>query len=354
MPEKFSDALLAWYDTNGRTLPFRTHPNPYHIWISEIMLQQTRMDTVLPYFERFVQAVPTIKDLANLSDDKLLKLWQGLGYYSRAKNLKKTAAILCAQHGGRLPSDIKELTKLPGIGPYTAGAIASIAFGKKSAAIDGNVLRVITRITADDGDIADKKTKNAVENFILQVMPEGRSGDFNQALMELGALICLANTAPKCSECPLSFCCEAYEKNLINLIPVKKAKPCRKIEKKTVFILRCGEEYALRRRPSNGLLSSLFEFYNVEGHLSKAACKQHLVQQNMQASDIMPLPNAKHIFTHLEWHMQGYDVTLMQKPPCEALVWAKKEEIQKIYSVPSAFKAYLKHLSSFWGFNSAT
>ncbi len=342
--QKFPDALLAWYDANKRLLPFRLHPDPYHIWVSEIMLQQTRMETVLPYFERFIQAVPSIEALANISDDRLLKLWQGLGYYSRAKNLKKAAVILCEQYGGQLPADINELIKLPGIGPYTAGAIASIAYGKKIAAIDGNVLRVVTRLTANKGDIADKKTIATVEKFVLKNMPEHRCGDFNQAMMELGALICLPNTLPKCSECPLSFCCKAYINNLLDIIPVKTAKPNRKIEKKTVFIFTCKDEYALQKRPASGLLSSLFEFYNIEGHLSEAECKHFFIQQGIQADSIRPLPKAKHIFTHLEWHMQGYHVSLREKPQCETFVWAKKEEIQKIYSIPSAFKTYLQNL----------
>lgn len=337
--------LLDWYDLNLRKLPFRDNPTPYRVWVSEIMLQQTRVDTVLPYYNRFIQEIPNISTLANISDDKLLKLWQGLGYYNRAKNLKKTAKILLEKFDGKLPSDPKILRSLPGIGPYTAGAIASIAFGIKAAAIDGNVLRVISRVTANIGNIEDITVKKNIENIVRNSLPLNRIGDYNQALMELGATICLPYEKADCAVCPINSLCEAYRCGIVSSLPIREKKKARQIELRTVFIIKRGCTYALLQRPKNGLLSSLYEFPNIAGHITEAESTALLSLWGIDNNNLFPLNNSKHIFTHIEWHMIAYfvsDKNTNIEP--DKFIWATKEEIDNVYSIPSAFKAYLQSL----------
>ena len=299
-------SLIKWYKKEARVLPWRSDPTPYKVWISEIMLQQTRVDTVIPYFLRFIAEVPSVRELALIEEEKLLKLWQGLGYYNRALNLKKAAQMIVEKFDGEIPSDMKDLVTLPGIGVYTAGAIASIAFGKPVPAIDGNVLRIIARITASREDIGDPKTKKMFEPVVTAMIPAEAPGDFNQALMDFGATICLPNGEPKCGECPVSGLCEAYKKGLTSEIPVMQDKKARRIEKKTVLLISYQDKFALRKRRENGLLPNLWEFPNVEGHLTPEQCRQVLSSQGITACEITGLPPSKHIFTHLEWHMKGY------------------------------------------------
>lgn len=336
----FQNKLLNWYDSHARVLPWRDNPTPYRVWVSEIMLQQTRVDTVKPYFERFVAAVPDIEDLANLPDEQLLKLWEGLGYYSRAKNLKKAAGVVIEQFSGRMPTDAKGLQLLPGIGPYTSGAIASIAFGERVPAIDGNVLRVIARITANQGDITDKKVQKEIGDLVWQLLPNNRVGDFNQALMELGATICLPNGQPKCNECPVQGLCMGHQKGIAAELPTKTKKKARKIEKKTVFVIEHEGHYAIRQRPEEGLLSSLWELPNIEGHLSPKECEAQLSKWGIGFCEIVPLEASKHIFTHLEWHMIGYKVTASNKAENQKLIWVTRNKIKEQYSIPTAFKVY--------------
>jgi A/G-specific adenine glycosylase len=344
--QQFQQKLLEWYAGNARILPWRDNPSPYRVWISEIMLQQTRVKAVLPYFERFLKEVPAIHDLAVLSEDRLLKLWEGLGYYSRAKNLKKAAGIITEQYNGELPSDRKELQSLPGIGPYTSGAIASIAFGAREPAVDGNVLRVMTRISGSRGDLQDKTTRKALVSLSELLLPAEKAGDFNQALMELGAVVCLPGGKPKCGECPVQSFCEAYRQDEAGHIPVKSGKAERRTEFRTVFIIHSNNRIAIRQRPEKGLLSGLWEFPNALGNLSLDECREVLREWGIRPKSILPLDNAKHVFTHLEWHMSGYLVQAETAEGDAGLIWAKREEIRDQYSIPSAFQAYAKYIGN--------
>lgn len=337
---------MAWYAANARILPWRDIPTPYRVWISEIMLQQTRVKAVLPYFERFMEEVPSIRDLAVLPEDRLMKLWEGLGYYSRARNLKKAACILVEQYHGELPSTRKELQELPGIGPYTSGAIASIAFGAREPAVDGNVLRVMARISGNLGDIKDRSVRRELEALAELLLPEEKVGDFNQALMELGAVVCLPGGRPKCEICPVQSFCEAFNKGTTELIPVRPDRTDRRAEYRTVFVIRSGERVAIHRRPDKGLLSGLWEFPNTEGHLTQAECREVLEEWGIHPRSITALKKAKHTFTHLEWYMKGYSVIAESSlDSCiTELEWVRKEEIRSKYSIPSAFRAYLEVL----------
>lgn len=341
---QFQNDLLGWYDKSARILPWRDNPSPYRVWVSEIMLQQTRVDTVKPYFEKFMSEIPTLEALADISEDKLLKLWEGLGYYSRARNLKKAATMIIEKYNNEMPPDMKALKSLPGIGPYSAGAIASIAFGMRAPAIDGNVLRVIARVTANRGDIAHPAVKKEIGDLVEQLLPKTRVGAFNQALMELGAIICLPNGTPKCTQCPVQTICLGNQQGIAVDLPVKAKKMARKIEERTVFIIISEEKTALRQRSEEGLLANLWEFPNVNGHLSFEESHEVLEKWNIPVIQIIPLKAAKHIFTHLEWHMQGYLVLTDERRESSGFTWATQQEIKHQYSIPSAFKNYLKCL----------
>lgn len=357
------EPLLRWYDGNRRILPWREEPSPYRVWVSEIMLQQTRVEAGRDYFERFVKILPDIESLANVRDEQLMKLWEGLGYYNRARNLKKAAGIIMEQFSGEMPSKYIGLLELPGIGPYTAGAIASIAFGEAVPAVDGNVLRVIARIIADYGDITSSLMKKSTEAKLKKILPINRTGDFNQALMELGALVCIPNGAPKCSDCPVSHLCMAFQNNLIGELPVKKQKKPRKLEEKTMLILKKDHAMALRKRPRKGLLAGLFELPSLSGFLSESEIAFCLSKQGFAYTTIRPLGDAKHIFSHVEWRMQGYEIEITELPTkitksrqdfcveessvnldCKEefgdLIWVKGEALQEEVAIPSAFKPY--------------
>ncbi len=329
--------LLAWYDQNKRHLPWREEIHPYKTWVSEIMLQQTRVDQAIDYFNRFMKRLPTIQDLANVDMDTLLKLWEGLGYYNRARNMKKMAEIVVRDYQGIIPSSYEEITKLPGIGAYTAGAILSIAYNKKIPCVDGNVLRVITRVTLDYSDIAKEDTKEKIKNELIPLLPD-RVGDFNQALMELGALVCLPNTIPKCDICPLKNACLAYKEGKQELLPVKSSKTTKRKEKRTVFVLIYQDQVLLQKRDEKGLLASLYELPNILGHLSKKEVKAYLETQGYQIKSLQKGPSIKHIFSHLEWDLTSYIITLKEKSDG---IWMHLEEKEK-YSLPTAFKNILK------------
>lgn len=336
------EPLLAWYDRNARVLPWREEPTPYRVWISEIMLQQTRVEAVKPYFERFVSQLPDITALAEADDDKLMKLWEGLGYYSRARNLKKAAQLAAEEFGGRLPAAYDELLKLPGIGPYTAGAISSIAFGIPAPAVDGNVLRVITRVTADYSNVSDSKVKREMEEKVRDILPPARAGDMNQALMELGATVCLPNGLPKCEICPLKEICEAARQGNPLDFPQKNTKKARKIEEKTVLLLICGKKTAIRKRQEKGLLAGLYEFPNLDGYLSDEQIRRQVEKWGMQMVSIKETGKAKHIFSHVEWHMKGFQADVEQESA--RFLWTTKEECQDRFPIPSAFQFYTKIL----------
>lgn len=346
--QRIASPLLKWYDSNRRKLPWREEPTPYRVWVSEIMLQQTRVEAVKPYFYRFMEELPDVGSLAEAQEDVLLKLWEGLGYYSRVRNLQKAALQIMNEHGGQMPSDYESLKKLQGIGSYTAGAIASIAFGQAVPAVDGNVLRVISRLLADDGDISSPAVKKRVEEVLLPVMPPDRPGDFNQALMELGATVCLPNGAPKCAECPWKELCSARLSATQSEYPKKSAKKPRKIEKRTILVIKDGNCVAIRKRPAGGLLAGLYEFPSLDGHATQEEVLSWLKQQGVHAVRIEKLPSAKHVFTHKEWHMTGFCILVDELEPMKKdrrLLFVKPEETEEKYPIPSAFAVYSKYLN---------
>ncbi|WP_270811711.1 A/G-specific adenine glycosylase [Hungatella effluvii] len=328
--------LLSWYKNHARVLPWRENPEPYRVWISEIMLQQTRVEAVKPYFERFMAALPDTAALAAVPEDRLFKLWEGLGYYNRARNLKKAAGVVMEQYGGVIPASWEDLKTFPGIGSYTAGAIASIAYGIPVPAVDGNVLRVISRVTGSREDILKQSVKKQMELLLLGVMPQEGAGSYNQALIEIGAIVCVPNGEPLCGECPMASVCVARRDGLTKEIPVKTPKKSRKIEEKTILILEWEGRTAIRKRDSSGLLASLYELPGVEGWLEDEALAQ---MYRVPLAAVRRLPEAKHIFSHVEWRMRGFAVELQEKPAGDYL-WVTPEEIRETYSLPSAFKAY--------------
>lgn len=345
---RIAPPLLTWYDENRRILPWREKPEPYRVWVSEIMLQQTRVEAVKPYFARFMEHLPDVESLAAVEEDELLKLWEGLGYYSRARNLKAAAQQIVEQHGGKMPSEYHDLIKLKGIGSYTAGAISSIAFGHPVPAVDGNVLRVIMRLLADDSDISEASVRKRVEEDLKPVMPKNRPGDFNQALMELGATVCLPNGAPKCAECPWKTFCRAGIEESWQQYPKKAVKKPRTVEYRTILVIRDGHRAVIRRRPNKGLLAGMYEFPSLLGKASLDEVKDWLSAQGVCAVRIEKLPESKHIFTHKEWHMTGYMVLVdglepMHKDP--SLMFVETQETEEKYPIPSAFSAYTGYLS---------
>ena len=330
--------LLEWFRGNARDLPWRRTEDPYPIWVSEIMLQQTRVAAVLGYYARFLTAFPSVEALANAPEERLMKLWEGLGYYSRARNLQKAAKAV-AEMGG-FPDTYEGLLKLPGIGDYTAGAIASAAFGRREAAVDGNVLRVVTRLTDCHDDIADPGTKKAVRERVRSVMPEEAADIriFNQATMELGATVCVPNGPPKCGECPAREFCLGRIRGTAESLPVKRAKKARKIEEKTVFLLLREDKVALCRRPDSGLLAGLWEFPNVEGALDEGGAAEAVRAMGLTAAEWKNKLTAKHIFTHVEWHMTGYTLSVSGDGPAE-WEWVDTDGLEA-HAVPSAFARY--------------
>lgn len=343
--EKIVEPLLEWFQGNKRALPWREDPTPYRVWVSEIMLQQTRVEAVKPYFERFTAALPDIGALAGCEEEKLLKLWEGLGYYNRVRNMQTAAKDVMEGHGGQLPADYGKLLELKGIGHYTAGAIASIAYGIPVPAVDGNVLRVITRVAADSSDIMKQSFRTKVEQELLKIIPKDRASAFNQGLMELGATVCLPNGAPQCGICPWQGFCEAACRGLWEEIPVKsKAKP-RKIEEKTVFIIRDGEKIVLRKRPARSLLAGMYEFPNTSGHLTEEEAILWVKEQNLSPIRIQKLDPAKHIFSHVEWHMAGYVVRVDELSEEKgSLLFVETAESEERYPIPAAFSAYTKYM----------
>lgn len=333
------EPLLEWYQKNARCLPWRENTDPYRIWVSEIMLQQTRVATVIPYFLRFMEQLPTIEALADAPQEQLLKLWEGLGYYSRARNLQKAAKIICEKYGGVFPDNRNEILSLPGIGPYTAGAVASISFGLPTPAVDGNVLRVISRLMEWDADLTGETGKKQVAGLLAEIYPEGRCGNFTQALMELGAVVCIPGTSPKCGTCPLKKLCGAFAAGTQAAFPVIPPKKPRKKELKTVFLLRWENQFAVSRRAPGGLLGGLWEFPNAEGHLDFAAAGKWLEEHSVAFCEMISKPAKKHIFTHIEWHMNCYLV--LCKEPGGDFVWITEQALYEEISLPTAFRKFL-------------
>ena len=345
-PHVAVELLLSWYDGCARDLPWRHTKDPYAILVSEVMLQQTRAETVKPYFARFMQTLPTVKALAEADEHTLMKLWEGLGYYSRVRNLQKAAHMVVERHGGRIPADYDALLALSGVGRYTAGAVASISFDIPKPAVDGNVLRVVARVTGDERDILLDATRKDIENILAPHIPTPRAGDFNQSLIELGALICLPGKEAKCEGCPLQLVCSAYREGRVGELPVRIPKVKRKSQDLTVLLLCAKNQdgqntYVIRRRPDTGLLGGLYEFPHAEGHVTADRVQALLTEQGYRVESITPLPHAKHIFTHIDWHMIGY---LCHVTPPDSIngVFATSQDIQNTYTIPTAFKAYRK------------
>jgi len=341
---RMGEILTGWYQTAARDLPWRRSRNPYHIWLSEVMLQQTRVETVIPYYERFLAALPDIPALAAADEELLHKLWEGLGYYSRVRNLQKAARQVVERYGGQLPSSYDALLALCGIGEYTAGAVASIAFGVPVPAVDGNVLRVLSRLLAAEGDILSPRVKKEYQALLAGQMPS-RPGDFNQAMMDLGATICLPNGAPRCAGCPINALCLAAERGQQNAFPVKAPKAKRRVEERTVLLIADEEEkILLHKRPPAGLLAGLWEFPNLEGRLSREEVRALLQERGIVPWKIQTLREAKHIFTHLEWRMTGFFVQCGRVPLGEDEALVSDRERRERYTLPSAFDAYRKIL----------
>jgi len=342
--------LLEWYDKSRRILPWREEPTPYRVWVSEIMLQQTRVEAVKPYFQRFIAALPDIRALAEAREEQLLKLWEGLGYYNRVRNLKKAAIQIMQEYGGVMPAEYEELVKLAGIGSYTAGAIASIAYGRPVPAVDGNVLRVLARVRKDERLISDSRVKSAVEAELTEAMPKERPGDFNQAMMELGACVCIPNGAPYCDSCPLRDFCMAHADRTESEYPKKQEKRPRRIEEKTVLVIRDENRAAICRRSGKGLLAGMYGFPMLEGYRTADEVTAYLAENGIKVLRIQALGDAKHIFTHREWHMRGYYVRvdeLEHKGPGEDSknwIFVEPSETEKRYPVPAAFSAYTGYL----------
>ena len=341
--------LVEWFRENQRDLPWRKRMDAYRVWISEIMLQQTRVEAVKPYYERFLKELPDVKALAEVPEDRLLKLWEGLGYYNRARNLKEAACQIMEKYGGRFPETYEEIRGLKGIGNYTAGAVSSFVYGVRKPAVDGNVLRVVTRITADWSDITKAGTRTKVEREVEEVIPAEAAGDFNQSLIELGAIVCVPNGEPKCGICPVSGICLAHAQGRETEFPVKAKKKARRIEKRTILVFRDNEKTAVRKRPDTGLLAGLYEFPGTEGHLKQPEVVRYAKSLGLMPIRVKKLGSAKHIFSHVEWHMVGYEVIVdeLEKnvrdqgaAPGEIL-FAELRELKEHYPMPSAFEAYM-------------
>ena len=327
--EKIVEPIIAWYVENKRMLPWRKEKNPYSIWVSEIMLQQTRIEAVKAYYERFMKEVPNVEKLAKIEEAKLLKLWEGLGYYNRVRNMQAAARQVMEDYGGKIPSEYKELLKLKGIGHYTAGAIASIAYG----------------VAGDDRDIMKQQVRTNMEIELKKIIPRDRAGAFNQALMELGATICVPNGKPLCGDCPWKEICVAKKEGLTALLPVKRKPAKRRLEKRTVLLIQDGERLLIRKRPERGLLAGMYEFPNELGYMDIKSVVSYVKEQGLKPLYVEPVLDSKHVFSHVEWHMKGY---LVRVEPVDGVdmgrVFAEVLDLKERYAVPAAFAAYMQYL----------
>ncbi len=327
--------LLAWYDIHKRILPWRGTGDPYRVWVSEIMLQQTRVAAVVPYYLRWMEALPTVEALAEAEEDAVLRLWQGLGYYSRARNLRRAAQEIVGERGGIFPQSYEALRTLPGVGEYTAAAIASMAYGEAVPAVDGNLLRVAARVADIDGNILDGKVRREIRSLLEMAIPRERPGAFNQAMMDLGATVCTPGLSPECEGCPLSILCEAHRLGKEGTLPVRAGKPKRRVEELTVFVLEREGDLAFRRRPESGLLAGLWELPNVPGRLTEKEAAGVVETWGLTPLQWREKRQRKHLFTHVEWRMTGYILTAAGTGDFR---WAKAGEL----AVPSAFKGFLE------------
>ncbi len=334
---RLPQVLLPWYRANKRDLPWRADKDPYHVWLSEIMLQQTRVEAVRGYYARFLQAAPTVQVLANLPQEQLFKLWEGLGYYNRARNLQKAAKTVAER--GAFPNTYNEILALPGVGPYTAGAVASICFEQPVAAVDGNVLRIIARMTELSDPVDADATKAQMAAQLQKVYPKGACGDFTQALMELGATVCTPKS-PKCEACPAKDFCQAFKHKTVESFPVKLPKRKKRAEQKTVFYLLCGDRTAIERRQEKGLLAGLWQLPNLAGTLTAQQALERVAQWGAEPLELRQELHRTHIFTHIKWDMVCY--VILCKNPCDCFVWGSEEQIQKEYALPTAFRMFVE------------
>jgi len=362
LPDEVLRHLTAWFAARGRELPWRSSADPYRVWVSEIMLQQTRIETVIPYYERFLRELPDVRALAQCGEERLLKLWEGLGYYSRVRNMRRCAQVLCEQYDGTFPAQEQALRDLPGIGPYTAGAIASICFDLPVPAVDGNVLRVLSRLYDDREDVMQTAVRRRAEDLVRRSLERTadlglRPGDLTQGIMELGETVCLAGGAPACDACPLAAQCLARQRGTQAALPVRVVKTRRRVEMKTVLVMTDSAvmtgsaRVLLHRRPETGLLAGLYELPALEGELSEAEILDALRQQEPAAEILRAekLTGARHLFSHLEWRMTGWRITLTEEalqafaahPDCVA---AGAEDLAGRYPLPSAFAAFRPYL----------
>lgn len=336
--EELTRVLPGWYAENKRDLPWRRDREPYHVWLSEIMLQQTRVEAVKSYYSRFLAAVPDIPALAVAEPDLLHKLWEGLGYYSRVRNLQKAARVIVSDHGGVFPSSPAAVRALPGIGDYTAGAICSICFDLPEPAVDGNVLRLLSRLREDGRCIDLQPVKRAVREELAAEYPAKGAGVLTQALMELGATVCLPNGGPKCDRCPAAAFCAAHLAGSWQRYPVRAEKKARRIEERTVFVFECEGCFALRKRKASGLLAGLWEFPNVEGRLEAQQALDRAAAWGLRPRGLEKQIERTHIFTHIQWDMRCFYISCAKQ--AEGFTWAASEELEDQYALPTAFRMF--------------
>ena len=338
------EALIPWYEAHKRELPWRQDREPYHVWLSEIMLQQTRVEAVKEYYRRFVTALPTIPDLAEAPEEQILKLWEGLGYYNRVRNLQKAAQTICADYAGVFPSEYAQIRSLSGIGDYTAGAIASICFDAPTPAVDGNVLRVYSRLLADDANIDLQTTKKRITRKLQETYPQKNPGIATQALMELGATVCVPNGAPRCDVCPVAEICQARKQDTWRNLPVRSEKKKRKIVDKTVFVLLTEDTVALHKRSASGLLAGMWEFPNVDEKLDKQEAVTQVTGWQAEPLDLLMQTSYTHIFSHVEWHMTAYYIRCRKTN--KKWKWVTKESLDETYALPSAFRPFREQIEN--------
>ena len=338
LPQQLPERLLEWYAAGHRDLPWRRDREPYHVWLSEVMLQQTRVEAVKGYYHRFLAELPDISALAACPPDRLAKLWEGLGYYSRMRNLQKAAQVIVSAHGGVFPREYDAIRALPGVGDYTAGAIASICFGLPEPAVDGNVLRVLSRVTDDAAPVTDAAVKREYAARLREIYPAGRCGDFTQSLMELGATVCGPNSQPQCALCPLASLCLARANGTALLRPVKAPKKEKRTEEKTVFILRCGTRIAVRRRPEQGLLAGLWELPNVDGKCSAQQALAQAERWGVHPRELCRSSEKTHIFTHIRWKLRGFYIECAEAAPL--FTWIDPARFRQDIALPTAFRIF--------------
>ena len=338
LQKELAEKLVAWYRAGHRDLPWRQDKEPYHVWLSEIMLQQTRVEAVKGYYARFLRELPTLAALAACEPDRLQKLWEGLGYYSRVRNLQKAAQRIVSDFDGIFPRTPDEIRSLPGVGAYTAGAIASICFELPAPAVDGNVLRVLSRVMADGACVSKQAVKDEYCEKLAEIYPAGSCGDFTQSLMELGATVCLPNGEPRCEVCPIAALCRARSEGTQRQYPVKEVKKPRRAEDLTVFRLLCGEACAVRKRADKGLLAALWELPNVAGFLEAPEALELLETWRVQPRELVSRREKTHVFTHVEWHMRCFTVLCAHE--AEGFTWVDRARFDRDIALPTAFRQF--------------